>query len=145
IPLLLIGCGGVGRQLLRQIVLCRRLHSDQGVTLRVIGICDSKIMVAVPDVSTSGFDDEFLSRFCELKSCGFALRERYQNSGECLTFSGREVAEKIIGFASALGKSTGLVLVDCSASSETVTLLTEALDSGCCAVLANKKPLTSSL
>ena len=39
----------------------------------------------------------------------------------------------------------GLVVVDCSASSETVEILMKAVDLGCCAVLANKKPLTSTL
>lgn len=39
----------------------------------------------------------------------------------------------------------GLVVVDCSASSETVEILMKAVDLGCCVVLANKKPLTSTL
>lgn len=36
----------------------------------------------------------------------------------------------------------GLVLVDCSATYDTVGLLKGAVDHGCCVVLANKKPLT---
>lgn len=35
--------------------------------------------------------------------------------------------------------------MDCSASSETVEILMKAVDFGCCVVLANKKPLTSTL
>jgi len=35
--------------------------------------------------------------------------------------------------------------VDCSASFDTVVVLKQAIDMGCCAVLANKKPLTSSM
>lgn len=40
---------------------------------------------------------------------------------------------------------TGLALVDCSASSETIEVLTRGVDLGCFIVLANKKPLTSSM
>nr|GMD71399.1 bifunctional aspartokinase/homoserine dehydrogenase 1-like isoform X1 [Ipomoea batatas] len=40
---------------------------------------------------------------------------------------------------------TGLAFVDCSASSETVGVLSRVVDFGCCVVLANKKPLTSSM
>lgn len=39
----------------------------------------------------------------------------------------------------------GLAFVDCSASSETVGVLKQVVDLGCCIVLANKKPLTSTL
>ena len=38
----------------------------------------------------------------------------------------------------------GLVLVDCSATYDTVSLLKDAVDHGCCIVLANKKPLTGA-
>lgn len=41
--------------------------------------------------------------------------------------------------------SPGLVIVDCSASTETVKILSSVVDHGCCIVLANKKPLTSSM
>lgn len=41
--------------------------------------------------------------------------------------------------------STGLVVVDCSASSETMGVLHQVLDLGCCIVLANKKPLTAAM
>lgn len=39
----------------------------------------------------------------------------------------------------------GLVFVDCSASSHTVAVLKEVVDMGCCVVMANKKPLTSTM
>ncbi|KAL0437122.1 UNVERIFIED_CONTAM: Bifunctional aspartokinase/homoserine dehydrogenase 1 [Sesamum radiatum] len=133
IPLLLMGCGGVGRQLLHHIVSCRPLHSKQGVMLRVVGVCDSKSMVAVPDVLTSHLDDEFLLKLCKVKSSG------------CQVFSGQEIARKVMEFAATLRKLSGLALVDCSASSQTVELLSQAVNLDCCVVLANKKPLTSSL
>lgn len=39
----------------------------------------------------------------------------------------------------------GLAVVDCSASMGTIDMLMKAAESGCCVVLANKKPLTSTL
>lgn len=39
---------------------------------------------------------------------------------------------------------TGVALVDCSASSETIGLLSQVVNLDGCVVLANKKPLTSS-
>ncbi|XP_042044056.1 bifunctional aspartokinase/homoserine dehydrogenase 1-like isoform X2 [Salvia splendens] len=118
IPLLLMGCGGVGRQLLHHVISCRPLHSQQGVRLRVVGVCDSKSMVAIPDVLTSEFRDDFLLQLCEIKSNGSSFLD--------LT-------------------KTGLALIDCSASSETIGLLSQVINLDGCVVLANKKPLTSPL
>lgn len=39
----------------------------------------------------------------------------------------------------------GLAIVDCSASMDTINVLTRAINLGCCIVLANKKPLTSTM
>jgi len=39
----------------------------------------------------------------------------------------------------------GLVVIDCSASSETIETLKQVVDHGCCIVLANKKPLTCAI
>lgn len=40
---------------------------------------------------------------------------------------------------------TGLAVVDCSASSDTIVILHKVVELGGCIVLANKKPLTSSM
>lgn len=47
----------------------------QGVRLRVVGVCDSKSMVATPDVLTSEFHDDFLLQLCKVKSSGSSLQE----------------------------------------------------------------------
>ncbi|KAI8005055.1 hypothetical protein LOK49_LG08G00845 [Camellia lanceoleosa] len=39
----------------------------------------------------------------------------------------------------------GLAFIDCSASSEPIGVLNRVVDLGCCIVIANKKPLTSSM
>ncbi|QCD78798.1 homoserine dehydrogenase [Vigna unguiculata] len=144
IPLILMGCGGVGRQLLEHIVSCRSLHSTQGLCLRVVGVGDSKSLVVSDDLLNKGLDDSFLLQLCRVKSAGESL-SKLCDFGECRAFGHPESEGKILEIASQLGRKTGLVLVDCSASFDTVVVLKQAIDMGCCAVLANKKPLTSSM
>ncbi|KAL1558299.1 homoserine dehydrogenase-like isoform X1 [Salvia divinorum] len=144
IPLLLMGCGGVGRQLLHHVISCRPLHSQQGVRLRVVGVCDSKSMVAIPDVLTSEFRDDFLLQLCEIKSNGSSFLD-LTKTGEYQVYSGEEIGRKVIDVAAALRSSSGLALIDCSASSDTIGLLSQVVNLDGCVVLANKKPLTSSL
>ncbi|KAF3966863.1 hypothetical protein CMV_009072 [Castanea mollissima] len=54
-------------------------------------------------------------------------------------------ATKLIDIAALLGKSMGLALVDCSVSSETIGVMKQVVDLGCCIVMANKKPLTCTM
>ncbi|KAG8655584.1 bifunctional aspartokinase/homoserine dehydrogenase isoform X2 [Manihot esculenta] len=144
IPLLLMGCGGVGRQLLQHIVSCRSLHANQGVHLRVVGVCDSKSLVVASDVFTRELNDKFLVEVCRVKLNGLSL-SKLADFDECLIYLNSESKRKVIDIAALLGKSTGLAFVDCSASSETTGVLNRVVDLGCCIVLANKKPLTSRL
>ncbi|KAG6590252.1 hypothetical protein SDJN03_15675, partial [Cucurbita argyrosperma subsp. sororia] len=144
IPVLLIGCGGVGRQLLHHIVSCRSLHAKQGVHLRVIGVCDSRSLVVASDVLTTELNDKILLEICHLKSSGGSL-SKLSNLGESKLFSDTEATKKVIDITTLLGKATGLACVDCSASSDTVNVLKQVVDLGCCIVLANKKPLTSTI
>ncbi|KAK3001236.1 hypothetical protein RJ639_021255 [Escallonia herrerae] len=181
IPLILMGCGGVGRQLLEHIVSCRDLHAKQGsclvqcsgyysssgaiqaardvpfriatsgvqlipkeVSLQVVGVCDSKSLLVASDVFTRELDDNFLREVIRVKSNGSSLLT-LRSFGECRVYSNPESTREITDIAGLLGKSTGLAFVDCSASSETIGVLNRVVDLGCCVVLANKKPLTSSL
>ncbi|KAK2973200.1 hypothetical protein RJ640_009830 [Escallonia rubra] len=144
IPLILMGCGGVGRQLLEHIVSCRSLHAKQEVSLRVVGVCDSKSLLVASDVFTRELDDNFLREVIRVKSNGSSLLT-LRSFGECHVYSNPESTREITDIAGLLGKSTGLAFVDCSASSETIGVLNRVVDLGCCVVLANKKPLTSSL
>ncbi|XP_042464600.1 bifunctional aspartokinase/homoserine dehydrogenase 1-like isoform X3 [Zingiber officinale] len=119
IPVLLLGCGGVGRHLLHHIVACRDLHSKMGLVLRVVGVSDSRSLLLVDDVATGGFEDALLTEIFRLKS----------SSGS--SFSDLH--------------DLGLSVVDCTASPETVHMLTKVIDFGCCIILANKKPLTCTI
>lgn len=146
IPLVLMGCGGVGRQLLQHIVSCRSLHANLGVHLRVVGVSDSKSLVVASDIFTKEFNDNLLSEICRLKADHSSLSTLISGfGGECQVFLDSDLRGKLSEIASLLGTSTGLAFVDCSASSETVEILTQAVDLGCCIVLANKKPLTSTM
>ncbi|PSR90085.1 Homoserine dehydrogenase [Actinidia chinensis var. chinensis] len=139
-----MGCGGVGRQLLHHIVSCRSLHAQQKLHLRVVGVCDSKSLIVASDVFTMELDDTFLVEVCRVKSTGSSLLT-LSNSGQHKVFSNPEAMRKIIDIATLLGRSTGLAFVDCSASSETIGVLKKVVDLSCCVVMANKKPLTSSM
>lgn len=145
IPVLLLGCGAVGRQLIDHIVACRSLHSKQGLTIRVVGIGDSRSLIVVNDVFKMELEDAFLSEICRIKSSGSSLSSLTDFAGQIQIFMESEAIKKIIDASNLLGRSTGLVLVDCSASSETVEVLKQAICHGCCIVLANKKPLTSKI
>ncbi|KAJ0266510.1 Homoserine dehydrogenase [Hirschfeldia incana] len=143
ISVILMGCGGVGRQLIQHIVSFRSLHAKMGVHLRVVGVSDSKsLVVPIDDVLKEELDDEVLSEVCSIKSAGSPLTTLGAlEKGGCRVFNGSESRRETEEIAQLLG----LVVVDCSASSDTVEILTKAVDLGCCVVLANKKPLTSTL
>ncbi|KAJ1688960.1 hypothetical protein LUZ63_013115 [Rhynchospora breviuscula] len=140
IPIILLGCGGVGRQLLHHIISCRSLHSKQGIIIRLVGVSDSSSLLVSDDIMLSGMRNEFLAEICHVKSAGSPLKSLL-NHGHCQLYTGQGALENIVSIASSLGRSTGLAVVDCSASAET-----EQVSSlGCCVVLANKKPLTCAI
>ncbi|GJM88117.1 hypothetical protein PR202_ga04144 [Eleusine coracana subsp. coracana] len=143
LPVVLLGCGGVGRHLLHHIVSCRPLHANQGVAVQVVGVGDSSSLLVADDVHSGGFDDALLTNICNAKSAGSPLSSLL-GQGHCQVFKNAEASGKVIEAATTLGRSTGLVLVDCSATYETVPLLKDVVDHGCCIALANKKPLTGA-
>ncbi|XP_072975737.1 uncharacterized protein [Typha angustifolia] len=144
IPVLLLGCGGVGQQLLHHVVDCRALHAKQGLVLRVIGVADSRSLLVVDDATTMEMDDAFLMAICRAKSSGSPLSSLL-DLGQCQLFKDFNATIKVIAIAGLLGRSTGLAVVDCSASSETIDTLKQVSGLGCCVVLANKKPLTCGI
>ncbi|XP_010931475.1 uncharacterized protein [Elaeis guineensis] len=110
----------------------------------MVGVCDSRSLLVVDDVATKGMKDSFLMEICRAKSSGSSLASLL-SLGQCQIFKDSEMMDKIIDIAGHLGRSTGLAVVDCSASSETVSILKQAVGLGCCIVLANKKPLTCGI
>ncbi|EMS48325.1 ADP-ribosylation factor 1 [Triticum urartu] len=115
--------------------------ASKGVAIRVVGVADSSSLLVADDVRASGLDDALLNDLCSAKSAGSPLSSLLAR-GHCQVFNKPEAMGKVIDAATMLGRTTGLVIVDCSATYDTVGVLKDAVDHGCCVVLANKKPLT---
>ncbi|MCS7088744.1 MAG: hypothetical protein NZL91_08620 [Thermoflexales bacterium] len=122
-PLFVLGLGGVGRALVRQIVAARARHAARNrLHLRVIGLADSRSAA----IDLRGFDDQTLLSFVSRKEQGLPL-----------------ASEQPAWRISDLPERT--ILVDTSASEATVPVLLEAKARGLGVVLANKLPLAGPL
>jgi homoserine dehydrogenase len=130
ISLIVLGVGGVGRALIRRIVESRDFHrSRYGLELDFLALVDSS-----GGLSRAGapLADQVLGEALEWKKAGRPLAE-FPGGGPDREKLARSLLAK------------GTILVDCSASDETIELLEDALAAGGGVVLANKKPLTASL
>ena len=128
-PVILLGLGGVGRALLRQIVEQRTLHhEDYDLRIACRALCDSSGAITEPE---GGFADELLAEILQLKEDGGALTSHPLG----------HAYESLVAIVDAVGEP-GTVVVDCTASDGTMDALFRAQESGCQVVLANKKPLT---
>lgn len=122
-PVFVIGFGGVGRALARQIVAARSLHAVRNrLRLEVIGVADSVSAALAP----GGFGDAALSDMIERKQAGQPLGG----------------AARAVDVA-ALPVNT--IVVDTTATAATVPLLLAAKARGMGAVLANKLPVAGDL
>jgi homoserine dehydrogenase len=125
-PVFLLGFGGVGRALARQICDARKLHEKRNnLCLEMIGIADSTGVI----LDSSGFCDPALSQLIERKT-----------RGEKLTTDGRPLTT---GTRSPIPSNA--IVVDTTATDATVPILSEAQARGCGVVLANKKPLAGPI
>lgn len=130
IPILLFGAGGVGRALLRQLMEHRSLHAIQyGLRFSLMAVCDSN--GAVIDESGMGLDDELLADMVAWKEAGKPLASHAQGGPQGDPTSIVDIAGR-----------DGAIVVDCTASEDTVSALLFALGRRYKIVLANKKPLT---
>ncbi len=128
-PVILLGLGGVGQALLRQIVAKRAFHAEQyDLRIRFLALCDSRGAVVEPD---DGFSDRQLTEILQLKEQGRALTNHPLGG----------IQEDLAAIVDIVGQP-GAVVIDCTASDATVEALFLALNRGYQVVLANKKPLT---
>ncbi len=128
-PLILFGLGGVGRALMQQIEEQRSLHREKyDLRIRYLALCDSSGAISEPQ---DGFTDELLAEILQHKEEGGALASHALG----------QPYESPKAVVDAVGEP-GMVVVDCTASDETVGALLGALELGYQVVLANKKPLT---
>ena len=129
LPVILFGVGGVGRALLRQIVEQRTFHALQyGLTLELLAVCDSDGAVIEP---SDGLDDELIHEIIAAKAAGQRLAQHPAGG----------VQKDLVGIVDIAGRA-GTVVVDCTATADTVPALLFARDQRYKIVLANKKPLT---
>ncbi|MCS7220449.1 MAG: homoserine dehydrogenase [Anaerolineae bacterium] len=131
VPLIVLGVGGVGRALLRQMIANRRLHTERyGVHLSIVALADSQGAVVEPN----GLSDETLQLIEQHKAQGTPLAETpygyYASDARAIVdVAGRDRA----------------IVVDCTATEAVIPALEMALDRGYGVVLANKKPLTGPM
>jgi len=130
IPIILLGVGGVGSGLLRQILAQRTFHAEEyGLHLRILALADSSGAVTEP---YGGLHDDVLTGILAHKQAGNSLRSHELGAP--------------MNDAVDLVDITGLrgtIVVDCSATDRTIPALIYALNRHYKVVLANKKPLTA--
>jgi homoserine dehydrogenase len=134
LPIIVLGAGGVGRALVRQIVENRGLHAEQyGLWLSVLAVCDRDGAVLGLDSRRErhGLDDPNLLDLIRYKEEGGRLAEHRLGGPQ------NDLAAVI-----DIAGRPGVVVVDCTASEETAWTLLFALERKYKVVLANKKPLT---
>ena len=128
VPLVLLGCGGVGRALLRQIVDQRAHHAaHHGLRLAVAGVADSTAAVVAPEKGE--LSDSTLAKVEDVKAQGGSL--------SALPWA-KPAPEEDWWMEYELGPG---VLVDCTASEDIAGWLQVSLDDGWHVALANKLPL----
>ena len=131
LPIILLGMGGVARALVRQIVANRGHHAvEYGLHLPFLALCDSDGAVVAFE---RNLDDANLLDVVEHKATGGRLADH--------PLGGRQAdLRAIIDIAGR----PGAVVVDCTATAQTIPALLYALDKKYKVALANKKPLTDT-
>lgn len=137
LSLIVLGVGGVGRALLRQVVAHRALHAQQyGIDLEVLALADSSGLLAAPGgpAGSGCLDDGAIERV-------LAAKEQRQKIAGLPGAQSLRTPENVVRLLKErLSRET--VVVDTTATESTLPALLLALDCGCRVVLANKKPLT---
>ena len=129
LPVIVFGVGGVGRALLRQIVTSRAIHAGEfALTIAVAAVCDRDGAVIALD---NGLSDANLLDLVAHKTGGGRLADH--------ALGGQQA--DLMGVVDIAGRP-GTVVVDCTATDDTVPALLYALNKKYKVVLANKKPLT---
>jgi homoserine dehydrogenase len=129
LPIILLGVGGVGRALLRQIIEQRSFHALQyGLRLELLAVCDSNGALVEP---SGGLDDDLLHEIIAAKAAGQRLAQHPAGG----------IQNDLAGIVDIAGRA-GTVVVDCTATDATVSALLFAREQHYKIVLANKKPLT---
>ena len=125
-PVFLLGFGGVGRALARQMCAASALHQTRNkLHLHIVGIADSSGVIT----DSSGICEPELGQLIDKKARGEPLTK---DGGGWPTGSRSPIPNNAI-------------VVDTTASDATVPILLEAKTRGCGVVLANKLPLAGPI
>jgi homoserine dehydrogenase len=127
LPVMLLGFGGVGRALTRQIIAARGLHARRNnLQLKLIGVADSSGAY----VKSEGIEDAELTGLLATKSASGKL-------------SVRQTPATLDALTTAI--PAGTIVVDTSATEQTVPILVAAKANRWGVVLANKLPVAGDI
>ncbi|MBS1251035.1 MAG: Bifunctional aspartokinase/homoserine dehydrogenase 1 [Anaerolineales bacterium] len=130
IPVIQLGVGNVGQSLIEQVAASRVRHADLfDLRLDHVALVDSDGAIVNP----KGFSDDSLSNIAQAKAGGSQLNELSNGHVQCDPAAIVDVA----------GADEAIV-IDVTASQETIPALLESLGRGYRVVTANKLPLTES-
>ncbi len=148
IPVFFLGFGGVGRALLRQLIVARQLHAQRlGLRFEVVGIADSKSVL----INQQGLPADALAQLHDAKTTLGALRPEDATPFTMAPTS--RAWREIVGGLDALTNPSsdadklppGTIIVDTTASSAGVPMLMRCRYNGWRAVMANKLPLAGPI
>ncbi len=129
VRLWLLGAGGVGRALIRQILDLRDFHAERfSLVFDLQAIADSR---GLRLAESGAFDDRQLRELIDFKASGGSLADAAAGALD----RGAAALETV---------RPGSIVVDCSASAATGNLLAKLVGRGVAVATANKKPLTQS-
>jgi homoserine dehydrogenase len=130
VPLVILGAGSVGRALVCQLVEATALHARRdGLAFSIVAWCDSEGAV----LDEAGIPEAILAALDTSKASGVGLAETEWGSPQ-------SDARAVVDVAG----TDGCVVVDVTASTETMPALSLALERGYGLALANKVPLAGA-
>jgi homoserine dehydrogenase len=131
VPLIILGTGGIGRTLLRQLKTQRNhIRSSHALELPIVALAGSRSMVA----GDPALDEETIDAVLEHGLSGAAAYRGTPEDDQIALID--SLFER--GFPRA-------IVVDVTASDHTVPVLLEAVDRGHDIVMANKRPLAADM
>jgi len=131
----LLGAGSVGRAFLEMVLASRDHHADRyGLWLNACVVADSSSALTAPSIA-----DKAVAAAVEAKKAGKRLSE-VDGASVVTRADGQAAADFLLALVRDLPRGT--IVVDCTASEDTVPALKEAVASGLRVVSANKKPFS---
>ena len=140
VPFTLLGSGGVGAALLKAIVGARELHdTSYGLRFCAKAVCDSSGIAKATDGELS---DEAIAAILAHKAGGGKLADLVL-SGVTITAKSADVATSAFLEDQVARPEEGGMLIDCTATGDTIPALLATVAAGGRVVSANKKPFAS--